>query len=154
MDEKARARLAELEEMERRWMEANRVFKCHGCGVELGHVEFDSELPDPRNGFRRPVPTELRVRRGPTVALGGKPYRSFGTWHEFDAILQDGIPIQPVTDRNWSPIFTDVREGIRCNRCKAEYRATSLVPPFAYASELARLRRRAQSDCNEPRDAL
>ncbi len=157
MDEKARARLAELEEMEQRWMEANRVFKCHGCGVDLGRVEFDSAPPDPSNGFRRGAPIELRVRRGPVRAPGGTPRQICDTEHEIKAILQDGTPIQPATNLEWPPAYIDIRkQGIKCEDCGRRIEPGTLdqlVAPFRYASELARLRLRAHSACVQSCDA-
>ncbi len=157
MDEKARARLAELEEMERRWMEANRVFKCHGCGVELGHVDFGPALPG--DDFKRAAPTALRIRRGPARPLGGMSVRTFHTWPEIEAVIsRDTNAIQPATDLEWSPIYVDIwRQGIHCENCNRRIEPGTLdqlVAPFRYASELARLRRRLHTACNEPGDTV
>ncbi len=151
MDIKAEQRLAELEQLEVRWLKANQEFKCHRCGTVLGTVEF--EEPGPDSDFRIPPTTTLCVRRGaiPLPAQGI-------SIDMVESVLTVSASIErSYTDLRASPLIVQIEDGVRCRKCGTERKDVPLAPPFRYASELARLRRQRwheQSACNGTNDAL
>lgn len=149
MDTKSLERLEELERQEARWQEAHSDFKCHRCGALLGRVDWEEATT--LNHFNPPLPTNLRTRTTNAVPLAGRGALYF----TLENLLYDPeFSKRPYTDIRTSPLFVDIREGVRCRACDTETRLECLARPFRHASELARLRRKrhAQNACVETRD--